>query len=252
MRCADSRSEISYRELGDHQLQAVRTAVRGIVLATLAMSSGVAFAQVTLPPVVVTAPYPYGYGPDPSGGGGSGTSNPGCTADCNPGGDPPPPPPAIPPAQVPPMSKIICGAQTYGHYPKAYPTGFLNVFQFAKDLPDGSHLYTYSYTSNMPPSGFYPLDAVTVDPHPGTPWPSGQTTLYGSGVMPFNGSLTYIPPNSNQQVTQNRNYSAIENAVATAGHEFAHQHGVADESRAEGYGVAAADAYKNAHGAACP
>src|ERR1700740_3279498 len=176
MRCADSRSEISYRELGDHQLRSVRGAVRGIVLASLAMSSGVVFSQVVLPPVVVTAPYPYGYGPNPSGGGGSGTNNPNCTADCDPGGGaPPPPPPAIPPAQVPPMSKIICGAQTYGRYTKSYPTGFLNVFVFEKDPPGGSSLYTYSYSSSIPPQGFYPVDAVTVDPHPGTPWPSGQT-----------------------------------------------------------------------------
>lgn len=245
---ANSRLEISYRELGDHQLRSVRGAVRGIVLATLAMSSGVVFAQVTLPPVVVTAPYPYGYGPDPGGGGGSGTSNPNCTADCNPGGDPPPPPPAIPPAQVPPMSKILCGAQTYGRYHKIYPTAFLNVFQFANN----NHLYTYSYTSSVPPPGFYPVDGVTVDPHPGTPWPLGQTTFYASGVMPYNDSPTYIPPNSNQVVTQPRNYTAIENAVATAAHEFAHQNGVTNEQRAEGYGVAAADAYKNAHGAACP
>jgi hypothetical protein len=150
------------------------------------------------------------------------------------------------------MSKILCGAQKYGHYAKIYPTAFLNVFQFEKDLGNGNYLYTYSYTSNVPPSGFNTVDAVTVDPHPGTPWPLGQTTFYGAGVTPYNGSLTYIPSNSNQVVTQPRNYTAIENAVATAAHEFAHQNGVTNEERAEGYGVAAADAYKNAHGAACP
>jgi hypothetical protein len=252
MRCAGSCSEISYRELGDHQLQSVRTAIRGVVLASLAMGSGIALAQVTLPPVIVTAPYPYGYGPDPSGGGGSGTNNPNCTADCNPGDAPPPPPPPVPPALIPPMSKIVCGAQTYGQFAKSYPTAFINVFQFAKDLPNGDHLYTYSFTSSVPPSGFHPLDAVTVDPHPGTPWPQGQTTFYDSGVTPYNGSLTYLPPGSNVPITQSRSYTAIENAVATAAHEFAHQHGVANEQKAEAYGVAAADAYKNAHGAGCP
>jgi hypothetical protein len=150
------------------------------------------------------------------------------------------------------MTKIICGAQAYGHYHKVYPTSFLNVFVFEKDPPGGSSLYTYSFTSSIPPPGFYPVDAETVDPHPGTPWPLGQTTLYGSGVTPFNGNLVFVLPNTNQQLTQNRNYSAIENAVATAAHEFAHQNGVTDESRAEGFGVAAADAYKNANGAACP
>jgi hypothetical protein len=131
-----------------------------------------------------------------------------------------------------------------------YPTNFLNVFVFEKDPPSGS-IYTFSYTSSIPPSGYYSVDAETVDPHPNTPWPLGQTTLYASGVTPYNGSPTYIPPNSNQVVSQPRNYTAIENAVATAAHEFAHQNGVTNELRAEGFGVAAADAYKNAHGAGC-
>src|SRR5262249_7181347 len=38
---------------------------------------------------------------------------------------------------------------------------------------------------------------------------------------------------------------------AIEAHDFAHQHGVTNEQKAEGYGVAAADVYKNAHGAVC-
>jgi len=184
------------------------------------------------------------------GGGGSGTSNPSCTADCNPGDIPPPPPPAIPPAQVPAFQKVLCGAEKYGSFPKRYPTNFLNIFQFGKDLPNGGMTYAWSYASNVPPVGYHVTYATPINPNP--MFPNAGSTLSASGVQPFNGSVTYIPPGTTAQTTQNRNYNAMEHAVMTAGHEFAHQSGVHSERTAEGFGVAAADAYKADHGAKCP
>lgn len=251
MRSVEACAGLTFRELGDDQLESVRMAVRGIVLAALTMTSGVAVAQTTLPPVIVTGQYPYGWGPDSGSGGGSGTTNPNCTADCNPGADAPvPPPPAVPPSQVPPLSKIVCGAQKYGGNQKRYPTNFLNVFQFGNNIPSNGPPYAYSSTSNVPPPGYYVIYGTTLDPNP--IFPAGGSTLYASSVQPYNGPLTFILPNTSTTNHQSRNYSAIEHAVMTAAHEFAHQNGVAFEDRAEGFGVAAADAYKADHGAKCP